>query len=543
MITILLCFIFTTRAGWSGSRPWDRDHVAMTEIYLDPAEYEVTGSHFESSTDRGDEGSFCDCQGICGYGRGYEDGHVMFANNKMSGAKGCHWCGHGQYDPARGEGDKIVYCYQHKCDDGYISICDQSKVLDIDSTAYHLDHRACTCTKAAGQWKVVPGNYADNTYTTSTTSYIEYTNSITNTHTVAIEQSHSFGIEIEGIGFSSTSTLTEEFSTAIENSWTTGHSTTREVSFHCNDDNKDTAWQYVVYMYDVLCAKEDMTKRFYSTSSGGCAVSAFLMSGAGITCTTSSSEPPCCGPGANPTGVNDRKFCEDDYASWTGQCDGYSSRTRFTSIEDGRINCHPNDCPGLTDNDLQSHLSMCGATCANNGYANTFVPTHVYNAPNMLKCDKPGWLNNFLRNRYCKALRADKHVVALLRRDCGFIVVAGSKIEFDDAYQKAENYAGNKGKNVLQLLPIYYNNWFGECDGYMNRRLLETDEAREVENCKCDAECAKWGDCCHACAEAREAPNDVEGMTKEEWEFLGPLRKTLSQAEFVRARDAFFSNN
>jgi len=540
MITILLCFILAY-AGWDGSRPSWRDAEAMTAIYLDPEEYSVTGSEFSGSEDRGDEGAFCDCQGICGYGRGGDaEDHFLFANNKMSGAQGCHWCGHGQPDPAEGMRDKIVYCYLHTCADGYISICDQSKALGTKETTYDEDHRACTCTKAAGQWVVVPGNFADSTYTTSTTSYVEYTNSITNTHTVAIEETYDFAIAIEGIGFSSTSTLTEEFSTAIQNSWTTGYSTTREVSVHCSDGNKDTAWQYVVYMYDVLCAKDDKTKRFHSTSSGGCAISAFLMSGAGITCTTSSSEPPCCGPGANPTGLNDRKFCEDDYASWTGQCDGYSSRTRFTSMEDERDWCHPDDCPGLTDSDLQSFLSTCSETCANNGYANTFVPTHLYNAPNMLQCDKPSWLNKFLRKNYCKALRPGRHVVALLHRNCNYIVTASSEVEFDDAYQKAENLAGDRGRDVLELLPVYYNNWFGECDGYMNRRLLETDEARQ--NCKCDAECAKWGDCCNACAEARKAP-DAEDMTKDEWEFLGPLRKTLSEAEFVRARDAFFSNN
>lgn len=547
MVLILLGLIFAVNAQhrWWGSRPRWRDHNAWSKILLDPAERQITGSRFESSTDRGGEGAACDCQGICGYGRGGSE-HLMFANNKKSGASGCHWCGHGQYDPSRGNHDKIVYCYHHVCNPGYVSICQQSKHFSIWRNSYSSAHRACTCAKAAGQWKRVPGNFADNTITTSTTRYAEYTYSVTNTHTIAIEQSATVGVEIEGVGASSTTTLTEEFSRAVENSWMSGFSSTREIEFSCGDDDKDVAWQYVVYMYDVLCARGDGSKRFVSKAHGGCALTAFLMAGEGTTCTTAISEPPCCGPGANPTGKNDRKFCEDDYASWTGQCDGWSSRVKFTSIEDGRINCHPNQCPNSKDSSLQAHLSMCGATCANNAYANTFVPTHVLNRPNMLKCTSLTWIEKWLRNTYCKALTSSNHVVALVNRDCNIAGYESSTVEFAHAYEKAETLIGNWLANnnyaytTKDFLPLYYNNWLGVCDGHMSsRRLLETSEAQEeVENCKCDPDCHKWGDCCNACAEARDKSHPGELMTQQEMEILGPGRKFMSEEEFINAEDA-----
>lgn len=536
MLNIVLGFIFVANAQWWGSSPRWRNGDQMAAVYLDPDERSVTGSRFENKVNRGREGAACDCQGICGYGRG-GDGHTMFANNKKSGAHGCHWCGHGQWDPSRGNHDKIVYCFEHKCNAGYVSICDQSKQLNIWHNSYSSGHRACTCTKAAAQWVRIPGNFASTTFTTSTSEFISYTYSVTNTHTVAIEQSATVGVEIEGIGASSTTTMSEEFSTAVENSWTSGYSQTREFTVDCGE--QPTAWQYVIYMYDVLCASSDKDKRFRSKNSGGCALTAFVVAEEGVTCTMSRWEPPCCGPGANPTSPNDRKFCVDDYRTWTGQCDGYDSRIRFTSIENGQTNCRQSECPSLDSSGLQGHLAMCGATCGNNAYANVFVPSHVFNKPNMLSCSsRPSWMNNFF-SRYCRYVQSADHVIFFMRRDCRYASFHASNYDFDTAYGYMKNWMTNKGRDSRLMVPIYYNNWLGVCDG---RRLLEEEEKMEFSSCKCDEECLMWGDCCEYCEKAFDENEIGEGLSDEEWKILGPLRQTLSEEMYMQARDSFDKN-
>jgi len=158
------------------------------------------------------------------------------------------------------------------------------------------------------------------------------------------------------------------------------------------------------------------------------------------------------------------------------------------------------------------------------------VPSHVFDAPNMLRCKDLGWATEWFQKSYCKQISSTRHVVALMRRDCGYLVYSTSGAEFDDAYKSAEAYATSGGEDALDLVPIYYNNWQGVCDGHMNI-------GQEVENCKCDDECHKWGDCCNTCAEANSYA--VESMTEREWQHLGPLRSSLTEEEFKMERDAF----
>lgn len=543
---VYACLFVVGYSQWMGSRPHWRSPSSMSNIYLDPEERAITGSRFEydqNNGHRGREGALCNCQGMCGYGRGGTE-HLMFANNKKSGARGCHWCGHGQYDPSQGNHDKIVYCYTHVCDPGYVSICDQSLQLGIHHSSYSRDHRACTCTKAAGTWVLVEPQANGNTYETSYTEYSEHVYSVTDTETYAIET--SVNMEIEGVGGMS-STVSNEFSTAIENSWTQGSSSTVTVSTSCGD-GKNAAWQYAIFMYDVMCVADagnswTTDPRFLSEeNANGCAVASFLIDGSsGLTCTASASEPPCCFPGYNPPGLNDRKFCTD-YTAWTGQCDGYGSRVRSTSIEDGNT-CYHSDCPALDDSGLAGHIGTCGATCGNNAVANVFVPSDVFNQPNMLECnDFPSWSQQ-IRNTFCSKITPNSHVVFLLSRQCNYAVWARSQYNFDDAYQKAERVVNRRNRNPKLMVPIMYNNWYGLCDHIVNgRRLLENELQEETEKCKCDVDCVVWGDCCDRCMEAMEENFEGASLSKEEWEFLGPLRQVLEEEEFVRARDAYYNH-
>jgi len=570
MLIALLCVFLLGAEGkhlWDGSRPHWRSTEVFTEIYLDPAERHVTGSRFSSWAQRGEEGSDCNCQGICGHGRGGDD-HKIFANNKMSGATG----------GKKNKSDRIAYCYAHVCNAGFTSICDQGKELDINKASYHRNHRACTCARAAGIWKHLEGDYKNNKRTITRTNFAEYAKSVTNTATVGIESKVDVSAKIYGIGASVSTSLSAQLAEAIENSWKEGLSSTKTIEIQCSGENTgtDTAWQYVIYMYDVLCAEGNGDKRFVVEKEGGCAITAFLPSD-GITCTTSKDEPPCCGPGSNPASPNDRKFCEDDFESWTGQCDGFKNRVRSTSVVDGRINCRFEDCPDLEDPSLQGYLSTCGYTCGNNAYANTFVPSQVFGASNMLQCDSLGWMTTFFRNHYCQANKQGKHRLALISRDCARIVYSRSDYDFDDAYKRAEKYARNKwpSEDTRDLVPIYYNNWIGTCDGILNIEEAQGSEAAERPNltsaegqllkgaeskscvegqdckaesgfdfqaldsdveCKCDPDCSKWGDCCDDCAEAISMKNDVEGLDASEWFYLRAWRTKMSHEEYERVR-------
>merc|ERR1712136_522648 len=400
--------------------------------------------------DRGREGAACDCQGLCGYGRGGSD-HLMLATNKKSGLHGCHWCGYGQYDPSPGNGDKIVYCYEHKCKDGYVSVCEENVKLNINHGDYARSHRACTCAKAAGQWVRIPGSFQDTSITRS--QWREHTEEVTKTRSSSIENSIGASLAIEE----------------------------------------------------------------------------------GYICTAGREEPPCCGPGANPTDTVNRKYCEDDFKSWTGQCDGYEHRTRVTSLQDSQDRCiNFNDkCSDLLSSDLGGHLANCGAHCGNNAYANVFDPTYVFGQTNMLECNsRPGWTNT-LFNNFCQWQKANEHAVFMLSRDCGYAVWA-RKASFDNAYRAAEYQV--RSQDAREFIPIYYNNWYGACDG---RRALAAEDVFEFEHCKCDTECPFWGDCCDHCKEAMEKIHDGEVMSKLEMEALRSLRATLTEEEYVKAKDDF----
>jgi len=539
MFGITVLFLCVTNAQWWGSAPRWRNSETMTSVYLDPAERSVTGSRFERRDEEGREGALCDCQGICGYGRG-DRGHLMFADNKKSGARGCHWCGRGQYDPSRGNHDKIVYCYEHKCNEGYVSICDQDKMLSIWHNTYALTHRACTCTKAAAKWEYIESNFATTTYRKSIAQLISETKTLTKTNTYQIAATVS--AKIEGVGryiSEASGSLTGTFSKAIQNSWasTTSTTTTNEVSVHCPD--KPAGWQYVIYMYEPLCAGSDRAKRFISKEDDGCSISFFVVAAEGVTCTKSRSEPPCCGPGFNPSSPNERKFCTDGYDSWTGQCDaeGY---VRKTSIEDTKTSCNRDVCTGsaLRTADLHGHLVTCGRTCTNSAYANVFVPGQVFNTPNMLSCaSRPSWSNNFF-GRFCRRQR--NHKVFWLRRDCGYALFSTSNYDVDTVFTQMISYMNRVNRDPKEMVPIYYNNWYGECDG---RRLLDEETSKTVvSNCKCDQECPMWGDCCEECGQAIADSELGEGLSEREWEVLGPLRQTMTEEEYIEARDSFDKN-
>jgi len=538
MIFTIALFIFSAKALWDGSRPHWRSHDDMTKIYLDPAERYVTGSRFVAWHQRGGEASKCNCQGMCGYGRGGSE-HLMLATNKNSGLHGCHWCGHGQYDPSKGNRDKIVYCYEHKCNDGFVSVCQENVLLSINHHSYSKSHRACTCAKAAGQWVRVQGNPADTTITHS--EWQEYTHSITDTYSLSIETSVEAGFEVEGIGMSTSTSMTETFETAVEQSWNSGSSVDHTIT--CDSgSSKDNAWQYVIYLYDVLCAEDNRDNRFKSKEkySNGCALTAYPVTGEGFICTAGASEPPCCGPGANPLGTNDRKICEDDFASWTGQCDGWDSRTRWTSIEDASNLCinYDDKCSDLLSSGLGAHLAACGAHCGNNAYANVFDPNTVFDRVNMLQCDRrPSWTNNLFKS-FCRNQREGKHSVFMLKRNCRSAVWA-RRSSFDNAYKAAEDYWVSRGRDGRDYIPIYYNNWHGACDSVNGRRSLEDEDVFEFEHCKCDTECALWGDCCDHCKEAMEEMHDGEMMSQLEMEALGPLRATMTEEDYIKAKDDF----
>jgi len=511
----------------------------MSEIYLDPIDRSEHGSEFLDGVDRGREGSACDCQGLCGYGRGASE-HLMLATNKKSGLHGCHYCGYDQYDPSEGNGDKIVYCYEHKCkEDGYVSVCQENVIVysdkrNINHEKYEESYRACTCAKAAGQWVRIPGSYQDTSITRS--QWREHTKEITKTNSSSIENSIGADLAIEGIGFSSTTTMTTTFEVAIAQSWAQGQNI--DTTITCNSGGeKENAWLYGIYLYDVLCVDQqnDRDSRFISKDDDGCALSVYMAIEEGYICTAGKEEPPCCGPGANPTDTVDRKYCEDDFKSWTGQCDGYDHRTRVTSLQDSQNLCiNFNDkCSDLLSPDLGGHLANCGAHCGNNAYANVFDPTFVFGKTNMLKCNsRPGW-SNTLFNNFCRRQTENEHAVFMLRRDCKAAVWA-RKASFDSAYTAAEYIV--RSQDAREFIPIYYNNWYGACDG---RRALAAEDVFEFEHCKCDTECPFWGDCCDHCKEAMEKIHDGEVMSKLEMEALRSLRATLTEEEYVKAKDDF----
>jgi len=534
MIFTIALLTFSTQAQWSGSRPHWRTGATMSEIYLDPIDRSEHGSEFLDGVDRGREGAACDCQGLCGYGRGGSD-HLMLATNKKSGLHGCHWCGYGQYDPSPGNGDKIVYCYEHKCKDGYVSVCEENVKLNINHGDYARSHRACTCAKAAGQWVRIPGSFQDTSITRS--QWREHTEEVTKTRSSSIENSIGASLEIEGIGFSSTTTLTTTFEVAIAQSWAQGQNI--DTTITCNSGGeKENAWLYGIYLYDVLCVEDhDRDSRFISQEeySNGCALSVYMAIEEGYICTAGREEPPCCGPGANPTDTVNRKYCEDDFKSWTGQCDGYEHRTRVTSLQDSQDRCiNFNDkCSDLLSPDLGGHLAVCGAHCGNNAYANVFDPTYVFGQTNMLECNsRPGWTNT-LFNNFCQWQKANEHAVFMLRRDCNHAVWA-RRASFDNAYTAAEYIV--RSQDAREFIPIYYNNWYGACDG---RRALAAEDVFQFEHCKCDTECPFWGDCCDHCKEAMEKIHDGEVMSKLEMEALRSLRATLTEEEYVKAKDDF----
>lgn len=534
MIFTIALLTFSTQAQWWGSRPHWRNGAQMSAIYLDPNDRSMHGSAFKDGVDRGREGHACDCQGICGYGRG-NWGHLMLATNKKSGLRGCHWCGHGQWDPSRGDHDKIVYCYEHTCNAGFVSVCQENVLLNINHGSYARSHRACTCAKAAGQWVRIPGSFQDTSITRS--EWREYTKEVTKTRSSSIENSIGASVEIEGVGMSSTTTMTETFEVAISESWSQGSSIDTTVTCSSGGE-KDNAWLYGIYLYDVKCAQDkgrDSRFRSQEEYSNGCALSVYMAIEEGYVCTAGREEPPCCGPGAIPQDTVNRKYCEDDFKSWTGQCDGYEHRTRVSSLQDSQDRCiNFNDkCSDLLSPDLGGHLANCGANCGNNAYANVFDPTFVFGQPNMLQCSsRPGWTNN-LFNNFCRWQNPNEHSIFMLRRDCRWAVWA-RRASFDSAYRAAEHIV--RSQDVREFIPIYYNNWYGACDG---RRALAAEDVFEFEHCKCDTECPFWGDCCDDCKEAMEKMHDMEFMSEVEMVALRSLRATLTEEEYVKAKDDF----
>jgi len=541
IFTIALLTFSTQLGGCAGSSyigPFGRSGAKMSEIYLDPLDRSEHGSEFLNAVKRGDEGAKCDCQGLCGYGHGKKNRHVLLATNKESGLYGRHWGEDGYrfpWDPDKGNHKKIVYCYEHTCNPGHVSVCEEEHVsLNINHGSYARSHRACTCAKAAGQWVRVSGSFQDTSITRS--KWREHTYEVTKTHSSSIEDSIGASLAIEGIGFSSTTTLTRTLEVAISQSWANGHNI--DITITCNSGGeKDNAWLYGIYLYDVLCTQNyGRDSRFISQEeypSNGCALSVHMAIEEGYVCTAGKEEPPCCGPGANPTDTVNRKYCEDDFKSWTGQCDGYEHRTRVTSLQDSQHLCinYGDQCSDLLSPDLGGFLANCGAHCGNNAYANVFDPTFVFGQTNMLECNsRPGWTNTIFNN-FCQRQTENEHSVFMLSRDCGWAVWA-RRGSFDNAYTAAEHNVGFQ--DAREFIPIYYNNWYGACDG---RRALAAEDVFEFEHCKCDTECPFWGDCCDHCKEAMEKTHDGEFMSELEMEALRSSRATMTEEEYVNAKD------
>merc|ERR1712117_281274 len=191
------------------------------------------------------------------------------------------------------------------------------------------------------------------------------------------------------------------FEVAISESWSQGSSIDTTVTCSSGGE-KDNAWLYGIYLYDVKCAQDkgrDSRFRSQEEYSDGCALSVYMAIEEGYVCTAGREEPPCCGPGANAKDTVNRKYCEDDFKSWTGQCDGYVHRTRVSSLQDSDGRCiNFNDkCSDLLSPDLGGHLANCGANCG------------------------------------------------------------------DSAYRAAEHFV--RSQDVREFIPIYYNNWYGAFDG------------------------------------------------------------------------------
>merc|ERR1712156_285960 len=178
-------------------------------------------------------------------------------------------------------------------------------------------------------------------------------------------------------------------------------------------------------------------------------------------------------------------------------------RVKSTSLHD-RDSCSYDlsTCPNSQSSDLYDALDTCARTCrSNNARANTLNPTRVLAfqsaESNLLMCDSLSWVENWLRKGFCQKITTSNHVVALVNRDCNSVVYHESSVSYDDAYQKAEGLAKDlilKNRGVYgseeDFIPLYYNNFWGVCDGFMTD--IGEKCANEGEVCTCHGE-VKYG--------------------------------------------------
>lgn len=477
-LIILFCFLFfsaesfsggrrrkTDRRrgykGWEGSRPKWRDAAAMTKILLPSGS--MTGSRFSHDRWVGHTADGkninCDCQGLCCWGRGADE-WVVKSTNKRSGLKG------GWSNPSKSD-DKILRCYTHTCNHGYISVCKEGKDIDWKANSYRESNRPCVCTQIAGKWIYLQQVNEGTEITLEV--YSEKTKSETKTTSNSISVEAEKQISIMGVGVDVTTGYTREWSTAVENSITKGQSRSVTIT-PCAKTQGTALFQYYTVAYDPDCHKH-LPKLLLEKRDGWigrfdpkCMYSMWTDDD-WYHCTESRDEPPCCGPGQNPISPNDRLFCRENYSTWTGQCDAYRHRTKYSSMQESNF-CHQKfsheKCS--TRDTLGTCPNICGG---NNAYANVFNPTSALQNRNMFPgfpvgsrdCPFVNVMDTF--QELCSKTKSYSQVVYAMNKDWTEMVGDYSNsLDFDSVVDRIYR---DHNRYEMKFRPVYYNDWTGLC--------------------------------------------------------------------------------